>query len=95
MSVISVAVDGVVTPGFAPPARMDLRLNNTTTVNFRPASTDFLAPPKLPVVADDTARTALVPTPTTGMMIFMTLGTTPAAVNKVQVYDSSAWVNLH
>lgn len=95
MSVISVAVDGAVTPGSAPPARMDLRLNNTTTVNFRPASTDFLVPPKLPVVANDTARTALVPTPTTGMMIFMTSGTTPAATNKVQVYDSSAWVNLH
>jgi hypothetical protein len=90
-----VEVDGVVTPGSAPPARMDLLMNNTTTVKFRPSSTDFQLPPKLPVVADDTARTALVPTPTTGMMIFMTSGTTPAATNKVQVYDSSAWVNLH
>ena len=90
-----VEVDGVVTPGSAPPARMDLLMNSTTTVKFRPTSTDFQLPPKLPVVADDTARTALVPTPTTGMMIFMTSGTTPAATNKVQVYDSSAWVNLH
>ena len=90
-----VEVDGVVTPGSAPPARMDLLMNSTTTVKFRPTSTDFQLPPTLPVVADDTARTALVPTPTTGMMIFMTSGTTPAATNKVQVYDSSAWVNLH
>jgi hypothetical protein len=46
-------------------------------------------------VADDTARTSLVPSATAGMMIFMQSGTTPAATNKVQVYDGSAWVNLH
>jgi len=90
-----VEVDGVVTPGSNPPARMDLLMNNTTTVKFRPTSTDFQLPPTLPVVADDTARTALVPTPVKGMMILMTSGTTPAATNKVQVYDGSAWVNLH
>ena len=55
----------------------------------------FTVPPNLPVVANDTARTALVPTPSAGMMIFMSSGTTPAATNKVQVYDSAAWVNLH
>jgi hypothetical protein len=74
---------------------MDLTVNTANTIKFRPTSTDFQLPPKLPVVADDTARTALVPTPTTGMMIFMTAGTSPAATNKVQVYDSAAWVNLH
>jgi hypothetical protein len=94
-SIFSVVVDGVVTPGNPPPARMDLTVNTTTTIKFRPTSTDFQLPPNLPVVADDTARTALVPTPTTGMMIFMTAGTSPAATNKVQVYDSAAWVNLH
>jgi|688.fasta_scaffold01583_13 hypothetical protein len=92
---INVEVDGVVTPGSPPPARMDLLVNTSNTIKFRPTSTDFQLPPKLPVVADDTARTALVPTPTTGMMIFMTAGTSPAATNKVQVYDSAAWVNLH
>ena len=94
-SILSVVVDGVVTPGSNPPARMDLTVNATNTIRFKPTSTEFQLPPKLPVVADDTARTALVPTPTAGMMIFMTSGTTPAATNKVQVYDSSAWVNLH
>ena len=94
-SILSVVVDGVVTSGSNPPARMDLTVNATNTIRFKPTSTEFQLPPKLPVVADDTARTALVPTPTTGMMIFMTSGTTPAATNKVQVYDSSAWVNLH
>jgi hypothetical protein len=95
MVAMRVEVDGVVTPGNPPPARMDFIVNTTTTIKFRPTSTDFQLPPKLPVVADDTARTALVPTPTTGMMIFMTAGTSPAATNKVQVYDSAAWVNLH
>jgi hypothetical protein len=29
------------------------------------------------------------------MLIFMTNGTSPVAANKVQVYDGTAWVNLH
>jgi hypothetical protein len=29
------------------------------------------------------------------MLIFMTAGTSPAATNKVQAYDGTAWVNLH
>jgi hypothetical protein len=49
----------------------------------------------LPVIADDTARTAAVPTPTKGMMIMMEAGTTPAATNVAQVFDGSAWVNLY
>ncbi len=50
---------------------------------------------KLPVYADDAARSAAIPTPTTGMMVFMTSGTVPAVTNKAVVYDSSAWVALH
>lgn len=51
-------------------------------------------PFSLPVVADDTARTALVPTPVKGMLILMESGTTPAATNQAQVFDGTNWVNL-
>jgi hypothetical protein len=82
------------------PSRIEIyttNLSGAAGVKLTVGSTavQFTVPPKLPVVADDTARTALVPTPTTGMMIFMTAGSAPAATNKVQVYDSTAWVNLH
>jgi len=92
-------IDGTVSAGVVP-TRMEIYVTNTSgvtaaSVKFRSTQTEFVVPPKLPVVADDAARTALVSTPTTGMMIFMQSGTTPAATNKVQVYDGSAWVNLH
>jgi hypothetical protein len=54
----------------------------------------FAGPVRLAVTADDTARTAYG-TALQGQMIFMVNGTTPAATNKVQVYDGAAWVNLH
>jgi hypothetical protein len=50
---------------------------------------------KLPVYANDAARTSAIPTPATGMMVFMTAGTSPAVTNKTVVYDSTAWVALH
>jgi hypothetical protein len=50
---------------------------------------------KLPTYADDTARSAAIPTPAAGMMVFMSTGTSPAVTNKVVVYDSTAWVALH
>jgi hypothetical protein len=50
---------------------------------------------QLPVYADDTARTTAIPTPIAGMMIFMASGTTPAATNKMQLFDGSNWVNLN
>jgi hypothetical protein len=49
---------------------------------------------KLPVYANDAARSAAIPTPATGMMVFMTAGTSPAVTNKTVVYDSTAWVAL-
>jgi hypothetical protein len=55
----------------------------------------FTGPVKLAVYADDTARSAAIPTPQKGQLIFMTSGAAPVAANKVQVYDGSAWVNLH
>lgn len=73
--------------------------SGTTTVipvTIKPEQVEFAVPPMLPVVADDSARTTLVPTPAVGMLIFMQSGTTPAATNKVQVWDGSGnWVNLH
>lgn len=50
---------------------------------------------QLPVYADDAARLAAIPTPAAGMMIFMTSGTTPAAANKMQLFDGSNWINLN
>ena len=54
----------------------------------------FAGPVRLAITADDTARTAYG-TALQGQLIFMVSGTTPAATNKVQVYDGAAWVNLH
>lgn len=98
-STITTVVDGAVSSGVVP-SRIEVSTTNSSgtsaiRVNIKSSVAEFSVPPKLPVVADDTARTALVPTPSTGMMIFMSSGTTPAATNKVQVYDSAAWVNLH
>jgi hypothetical protein len=50
---------------------------------------------QLPVFIDDSARLTAIPTPAAGMIIFMTSGTTPAATNKMQLFDGSNWVNLN
>ena len=96
---ITAVVDNVVSTGVIP-SKMEFKTTSAlgvlaTKATIKSTVVEFDVPPRLPVVADDTARTALVPTPSTGMMIFMSSGTTPAATNKVQVYDSAAWVNLH
>jgi hypothetical protein len=52
---------------------------------------DFL---QLPVMADDTARLAAIPTPTSGMVIFMQGGLSPAATNQPQYFDGSNWQNF-
>jgi hypothetical protein len=49
---------------------------------------------KLPIYANDTARTASIPTPAQGMVIFMQTGTSPAATNRPQYYDGTAWQNF-
>lgn len=54
----------------------------------------FGVPVKFPVVADDTARTALVPTPEKGMVILMEAGTAPAATNQLQFYNGTGWTNV-
>jgi len=50
---------------------------------------------QLAVYADDSARSAAIPTPAKGMMVFMTSGASPTVTNKTVVYDGSAWVALH
>jgi len=50
---------------------------------------------QLAVYADDTARTAAIPTPAKGMMVFMTAGTSPSVTNKAVIYDGTNWVALH
>lgn len=83
----------------AVPGRLEFVASNSSgssAVRLTVSSTAVTAtvPFKLPVVADDTARTALVATPAQGMMIFMQAGTSPAATNVAQVYNGTAWVNL-
>ncbi len=50
---------------------------------------------KLAVYANDAARTTAISSPSAGMMVFMTSGTSPSVTNKAVVYDGSAWVALH
>ena len=91
-------VDGAPGAGTVP-GRLEFVATNSSgssAVRLTVSSTAVAAtvPFQLPVVADDTARTALVASPVQGMMIFMQSGTSPAATNKAQVYDGTAWVNL-
>ena len=51
--------------------------------------TSFFGPAKLMNYADTTARDAAIASPEAGMMIYLT------ATNKAQVYDGSAWTDLH
>ena len=97
-SSINIVVDGAVSSG-AIPSRIDISTANTAgaiavRASIKSTVVEFAVPPRLPVVADDTARTALVPSPAKGMMIFMESGTSPAATNVAQVFDGSIWVNL-
>jgi hypothetical protein len=52
---------------------------------------DFL---KLPVYADDTARSASILSPEIGMVIFIEVGTTPVASNQPQYFNGTSWINL-
>lgn len=95
---IVAVVDGTVSAGVVP-SRLDLKVTNTagavaTSMAIKSTHVDFTVPPKLPVVANDAARTALVPTPSTGMMILVQNGTSPLAVDALQVYNGSAWINV-
>jgi hypothetical protein len=52
---------------------------------------DFL---QLPVFADDSARSAAIPTPAQGMVIFMQSGSAPAATNQIQFFNGTNWISL-
>lgn len=91
-------VDGSPSAG-AVPGRLEFVASNSagsSAVRLSVSSTAVAAtvPFQLPVVANDTARTALVASPVQGMIIFMQSGTTPAAINQAQVFDGTNWVNL-
>jgi hypothetical protein len=92
-------VDGSPAGGLIP-TRIEIAVNNSagtsvTPVKVKATKVEFTVAPQLPIYANDAARLAAIATPDQGMMVFMQSGTTPAATNKVQVYDGSAWVNLH
>lgn len=96
--VVSV-VDGAVSAGVVP-SRMDFKVTNTlgtiaTAMSVKATRVEFAVPPTLPVIANDAERSTLISAPVKGMLILMTAGTTPAATNKVQVYDGNDWVNLN
>lgn len=55
---------------------------------------EFNIPVKFVVVADDTARTTLIPAPEKGMVILMEAGTAPAATNQLQFYNGTNWANV-
>jgi hypothetical protein len=57
----------------------------------------FVAPGaiQLAAYANDAARSAAIPVPAQGMMVFMQSGTAPSVTNKTVVYDGTAWVALH
>lgn len=64
----------------------------TTDLTITSASiTDFL---KLPIYADDTARSTAITTPAQGMVIFMQSGSAPAATNQPQYFDGTNWQNF-
>lgn len=69
-------------------------LNYITHAKVTPSKAEFGVPVKFVVVADDTARTALVPTPEKGMVILMEAGTAPSATNQLQFYNGTNWVNV-
>lgn len=97
-SSINIVVDGAVSTGIIP-SRIDISTADAAGTRavraaIKSSVVEFAVPPRLPVVADDTARTALVPSPAKGMMIFMESGTSPMATNAAQVFDGSNWVNL-
>lgn len=49
---------------------------------------------QLPVYANDAARTASIPSPSQGMVVFMQSGTSPAVTNKTVVFNGSAWESM-
>jgi hypothetical protein len=49
---------------------------------------------QLPLSDDDAARSASIPVPLPGMIVFMTSGTTPAVTNAAVIYNGATWAAL-
>jgi hypothetical protein len=95
---INVFVDGTVATNYVP-GRLEFRTvhtdgNELTRLTVSSTAVSGTVPFKLPVYANDTARTTAISTPQQGMMIFMQSGTTPPATNQMQVYNGSAWISV-
>ena len=93
-AVIQVSVDGTPTAGYVP----GNILFATSTDSSSPSAalnigadkvSSFFGPAKLHAFADTAARDAAITTPAAGMMIYLT------ATNKAQVYNGTAWTDLH
>jgi len=72
----------------------DTTLNKLTTFHPTQGWGDIqtsTAPHQLPVYADDAARSAAIPTPSAGMMVYMTSGTAPTVSNKPVFFNGSTW----
>jgi hypothetical protein len=66
--------------------------NITATFDYRGV---FQAPVfQLTSYATDAARSAAIPSPAAGMMVFMASGTSPAVTNKAVIYNGTAWALL-
>jgi len=97
-SSISAGVDGAVSANYVP-GKLEFSTAHTdgtpiSRMTVSATSVSSTVPFKLPVYANDTARSAAIATPQQGMMIFMQSGTAPAATNQMQVYNGSNWVSL-
>lgn len=94
VAVIQVAVDGTPTSGKVPGSIVFGTTNPVTgtvaalSLNAQQTAV-FGGAAQLASYADTTARDAAIPTPTAGMMIYLT------ATNKAQVWNGSAWTDLH
>jgi len=101
LAVIKATVDklGDTSTAFAT-AKIEFWLSNgLNPVNAKSASFSsngaFQAPIfKLTSYASDAARSAAVPVPEAGMMVFMTSGTSPAVTNKAVIYNGASWAVL-
>lgn len=95
---IVTSVDGTVSAGIVP-GKIDITITGPsgiteTKISVGHSKVSVAVPFKFVVVADDAARTALVPTPEKGMLILMEAGAAPAATNQLQFYNGTAWINV-
>jgi len=93
-AVVDGAPGSSIVPGRIEFLASDPNGSNAVRLTVSSAAVTAAVPFKLPVLANDAARTTLVPTPSQGMIIFMQSGTAPAATNQAQIFDGTSWINL-